>query len=58
MLMVENMSPNLSVILNWYSQVIHKKLIQLMLPQIARSKFAAYYIDVVMKSLAFQSLYF
>lgn len=52
------MSPNLAVILNWFSEVIHKKLVQLMLPEIARSKFAAHYISIVMKSFAFQSLFF
>lgn len=50
MLLVENKSPNFKVLFNLCQQIISKKLIERILPLVARSKFADYFLDVILKS--------
>jgi hypothetical protein len=44
MLLVENKSPNLELLLNRYHDFISKKLIQKLLPLVARHSFADYFL--------------
>lgn len=58
MFLVENKSPNFSVILNDYHDLVTKKLLEKLLPMVARSKFAEHFISIVFRSHAFKGLYY
>jgi hypothetical protein len=49
-LMMENKSGHVSTIFNSLHYLLDKKLIERIMPQVARSKFAAVYLDSIIKS--------
>jgi hypothetical protein len=49
-LMMENKSGHVSTIFNSLHYLLDKKLIERIMPQVARSKFAAFYLDSIIKS--------
>ena len=58
MFLVENKSTNIDLILNVFHNIISKKFLQRFLPLVARSKFADYFIDIILKSQAFRSIFY
>ena len=57
-LMVENKSGNFANVFNSLHHIIDKKLIERVMPHIARSKFATIFLDSIIKSQAFKSIYY
>jgi len=58
MFLVENKSTNIDLILNFFHNIISKKFLQRFLPLVARSKFADYFIDIILKSQAFRGIFY
>ena len=58
MLLVENKSTNIDLIFNVFHNIISKKLLRRFLPLVARSKFADFFIDIILKSQAFRSIFY
>lgn len=56
--MIENKSGHLASIFNSLHFIIDKKLIERVMPQVARGKFAAMFLDCIIKSQAFKSVYY
>ena len=58
LLLVENKSPNLKILLDRYHDCFDKKLFHTLMPLVARTKHADEHLPIIMKSHAFKGLFY